>query len=418
MSRYLLAFLTEVPKFDNRLTSTSISIIFGPMICAPRGFGVPSIGPANQTLRIDPLVAHNQDGGTATTPPAAEDYSHLVSQSQDILLWLTQNWEHISAGLFEIDLDLGGAEDLKARLVIPTDVRSSSVPNLDPRPSTVPTPSVVSFSQPSLELRLPNKQRSHPNQHGTTFVLPPTISLPSSTFFVPKLPSTPYPQNSQDNYTLPPASIRRNIHNRVRSASTPSVPSEPFQQLAPITPLETSPPLPAKIELPLDPTDTSRKDSTGSMESTATLAEQPVLSKGGNGVLEIVLGKEIICEPAAAKVTSLEVVVVEPMIKEEATAVIAENKSEVEQLRGRVKQLEEEMKALAEKVEALLASEKTKVRCKAPLIESIPVFLCASADGFVSLRFRLTISPVLLVPPCSPRTQRILLLERNSRRPV
>lgn len=93
---YLLAFLTQVPKYENRLTQTSVSIIFGPMLVAPRGFGIPSIGPSDQLLKVPP-PALNPDG-SIITPRPSQDYSGLVGQSQAVLLWLTTNWDALSDG--------------------------------------------------------------------------------------------------------------------------------------------------------------------------------------------------------------------------------------------------------------------------------------------------------------------------------
>ena len=80
---YLLAFLGQLPLFpDNRLNVDSISIIFGPAICAPRGRGISGLGPA-------PV-------GRGSDASEAERISALVDDSQVVLSWLLRNWPKIS----------------------------------------------------------------------------------------------------------------------------------------------------------------------------------------------------------------------------------------------------------------------------------------------------------------------------------
>ncbi|WRT67622.1 uncharacterized protein IL334_004594 [Kwoniella shivajii] len=89
---YLLAFLGQLPLFpDNRLNIESISIIFGPAMCAARGKGISGLGPtvSGQSSRKDGFDP--------------DQVSDLVSKSQSVLGWLLRNWSGISEKVLEED---------------------------------------------------------------------------------------------------------------------------------------------------------------------------------------------------------------------------------------------------------------------------------------------------------------------------
>ncbi|OCF62335.1 hypothetical protein L486_02003 [Kwoniella mangroviensis CBS 10435] len=95
---YLLAFLGQLPLFpDNRLNVESISIIFGPAMCAARGKGISGLGPTVITN------ASTKSTGKATGTFDPEQVSDLVSKSQNVLGWLLRNWGGISEKVLEDD---------------------------------------------------------------------------------------------------------------------------------------------------------------------------------------------------------------------------------------------------------------------------------------------------------------------------
>ena len=86
---YLLAFLSHLPLHpDNRLNIDSISIIFGPAICAPRGRGISGLGPV-------PVAARGSDASES------EVIAGIVDQSQVVLNWLVRHWPKISKGILQ-----------------------------------------------------------------------------------------------------------------------------------------------------------------------------------------------------------------------------------------------------------------------------------------------------------------------------
>ncbi|OCF43932.1 hypothetical protein I317_02202 [Kwoniella heveanensis CBS 569] len=88
---YLLAFLGQLPLFpDNRLNIESISIIFGPAMCAARNKGISGLGPTVSSSK-------NKDGYDP------EEVSELVGKSQSVLAWLLRNWGAISEKVLEED---------------------------------------------------------------------------------------------------------------------------------------------------------------------------------------------------------------------------------------------------------------------------------------------------------------------------
>ena len=87
---YLLAFLGQLPLFpENRLNIDSISIIFGPALCAPRDKGIPGLGSAS----AGPDVVDQAETST------------LVTRSQNILGWLLRHWGDISERVLEPEED-------------------------------------------------------------------------------------------------------------------------------------------------------------------------------------------------------------------------------------------------------------------------------------------------------------------------
>jgi len=118
---YLLAFLGQLPLFpDNRLNVESISIIFGPAICAARGKGISGLGMGSTA------------GGKGPQDP--DEISNLVNQSQSTLAWLLRNWAAISEKVLEPALDEDGvigegeakAIPVDPRLLSPIDLRAVS----------------------------------------------------------------------------------------------------------------------------------------------------------------------------------------------------------------------------------------------------------------------------------------------------
>ncbi|WVQ96811.1 hypothetical protein IAU59_003918 [Kwoniella sp. CBS 9459] len=94
---YLLAFLGQLPLFpDNRLNVESISIIFGPAMCAARNKGISGLGPTVSTSK-------NKDGYDP------EKVSELVRKSQSVLAWLLKNWGAISEKVLEGEDTMGSS---------------------------------------------------------------------------------------------------------------------------------------------------------------------------------------------------------------------------------------------------------------------------------------------------------------------
>ncbi|WVR06221.1 hypothetical protein IAU60_003251 [Kwoniella sp. DSM 27419] len=102
---YLLAFLGQLPLFpDNRLNIESISIIFGPAMCAARNRGVAGLGPTTSGGPGGGAVGGSSflsgSGGRKTnrggTEGEADAVSNLVEKSQAVLAWLLRNWAGIS----------------------------------------------------------------------------------------------------------------------------------------------------------------------------------------------------------------------------------------------------------------------------------------------------------------------------------
>nr|XP_019045833.1 hypothetical protein I302_06224 [Kwoniella bestiolae CBS 10118]OCF24763.1 hypothetical protein I302_06224 [Kwoniella bestiolae CBS 10118] len=137
---YLLAFLGQLPLFpDNRLNIESISIIFGPAMCAARGKGISGLGPSVITNSNN---TKNVKGGKGTFDP--DSVSELVAKSQNVLGWLLRHWGGISEKVLEEE-DLtttnnAGTEDMvnkekkikkekqviDPRLLSPIDLRGSN----------------------------------------------------------------------------------------------------------------------------------------------------------------------------------------------------------------------------------------------------------------------------------------------------
>lgn len=147
---YLLAFLGQLPLFpDNRLNVESISIIFGPAICAARGKGISGLG--------------NGSGGKVTHDP--EVVSNLVNQSQATLAWLLRNWAAISEKVldppFEEDLEAGEKKDREVssavdpRLLSPIDLRTAPGEGSNPftRPRSQTTVSKPKPAAPPMQGR-------------------------------------------------------------------------------------------------------------------------------------------------------------------------------------------------------------------------------------------------------------------------
>lgn len=121
---YPLAFLGQLPLFpDNRLNVESISIIFGPAICAARGKGISGLG-------------MGASGGKLSHDP--DVVSNLVNQSQATLAWLLRNWAAISEKVLDPPFDDDEADATKAkdktgknalvdpRLLSPIDLRTAA----------------------------------------------------------------------------------------------------------------------------------------------------------------------------------------------------------------------------------------------------------------------------------------------------
>ncbi|KAK4686251.1 hypothetical protein P7C73_g3879, partial [Tremellales sp. Uapishka_1] len=137
---YLLAFLGQLPLFsENRLNVESISIIFGPAMCAARGKGISGLGPSSQRG-----VEHDPD-----------EVSNLVNQSQVTLGWLLRHWSSISEKVLDpaFEIDTVGHTDLAtetplpdSRLLSPIDLRpvnlsaKASIPIMDPVPVPLSSP--------------------------------------------------------------------------------------------------------------------------------------------------------------------------------------------------------------------------------------------------------------------------------------
>ncbi|WWC70599.1 uncharacterized protein I206_104550 [Kwoniella pini CBS 10737] len=106
---YLLAFLAQLPLFsDNRLNIESISIIFGPAMCAARGKGISGLGPTVSSNSTSVNNSNTIGGGIRrgiynhnTFDP--DMISDLVSKSQNVLSWLLKNWSSISEKVLEDD---------------------------------------------------------------------------------------------------------------------------------------------------------------------------------------------------------------------------------------------------------------------------------------------------------------------------
>jgi hypothetical protein len=121
---YLLAFLGQLPLFpDNRLNVESISIIFGPAVCAARGKGISGLG-------------MGASGGKLSHDP--DVVSNLVNQSQATLAWLLRNWAAISEKVLDPPFDDDETDASKGkekgennafvdpRLLSPIDLRSAA----------------------------------------------------------------------------------------------------------------------------------------------------------------------------------------------------------------------------------------------------------------------------------------------------
>lgn len=118
---YLLAFLGQLPLFpDNRLNVESISIIFGPAMCATRGKGISGLGPSTAVGR----------NGKEHDP---EQVSNLVNQSQSTLAWLLKHWAAISEKVLDPPFEEADAQvkddrktPIDPKLLSPIDLRTSS----------------------------------------------------------------------------------------------------------------------------------------------------------------------------------------------------------------------------------------------------------------------------------------------------
>nr|XP_018262536.1 uncharacterized protein I303_05553 [Kwoniella dejecticola CBS 10117]OBR84694.1 hypothetical protein I303_05553 [Kwoniella dejecticola CBS 10117] len=103
---YLLAFLGQLPLFpDNRLNVESISIIFGPAMCAARGKGISGLGPTVSSATFGDGRRGNTTTGQGHSPKVfdPDKISDLVSKSQNVLSWLLRNWASISEKVLEDD---------------------------------------------------------------------------------------------------------------------------------------------------------------------------------------------------------------------------------------------------------------------------------------------------------------------------
>ena len=154
---YLLAFLGQLPLFpDNRLNIESISIIFGPAMCAARGKGISGLGPSTSGRGVE----HDP-----------ENVSDLVNRSQSTLGWLLRNWAAISEKVLDPPLEDGdlaenggkenkGDAKIDSKLLSPIDLRSSidaspfvrSKAEASPSPAStqaVKTPASINISRHS-----------------------------------------------------------------------------------------------------------------------------------------------------------------------------------------------------------------------------------------------------------------------------
>lgn len=115
---YLLAFLGQLPLYpDNRLNTESISIIFGPAMCAARGKGIAGLGPSSSSgFKGNGIGNGNGNsngngggGGSGSGGNGAEHdpemVSELVNTSQGVLGWLLKHSVRISEKV------LDGSED-------------------------------------------------------------------------------------------------------------------------------------------------------------------------------------------------------------------------------------------------------------------------------------------------------------------
>ena len=169
---YLLAFLSQLPLFpDNRLNIDSISIIFGPAMCAARGKGISGLGPST-------------NGRGVETDP--EQVSNHVNQSQSILAWLLRHWAAISEKVLDPPLEenevniekLNKEKNLDAkvdpRLLSPIDLRSTSTtdtsPFIRPRIESAPSSTTTSLSSPIIQTPVPTKlSRNSSSSSSTAF---------------------------------------------------------------------------------------------------------------------------------------------------------------------------------------------------------------------------------------------------------
>ncbi|WWC88841.1 uncharacterized protein L201_003756 [Kwoniella dendrophila CBS 6074] len=108
---YLLAFLGQLPLFpDNRLNIESISIIFGPAMCASRGKGISGLGPGPTNTSHNNSHSNNINNNNSSNNTFDSDsVSDLVSKSQNVLSWLLKNWSGISEKVLEDDESLSSS---------------------------------------------------------------------------------------------------------------------------------------------------------------------------------------------------------------------------------------------------------------------------------------------------------------------
>ncbi|ORX40246.1 hypothetical protein BD324DRAFT_679276 [Kockovaella imperatae] len=135
---YLLAFLGQLPLFpDNRLNIDSISIIFGPAVCAPRGKGISGLGPV-------PV-------GRGSDASESDKISALVNDSQVVLAWLLKNWGDLSAKMLqddseELSMSSSSCSPYDPRLLSPIDLRGATAgdspysgrPSMESKPAVDP----------------------------------------------------------------------------------------------------------------------------------------------------------------------------------------------------------------------------------------------------------------------------------------
>lgn len=173
---YLLAFLGQLPLFpDNRLNVESISIIFGPAICAARGKGISGLGPSTSGQRG---VEHDPDS-----------ISMLVNQSQATLGWLLRNWSAISEkvldppddGEGERGKEENGGKKVDPRLLSPIDLRGGlprETPYRDPKQAA---PSSALTNQDKLQPIELARDTSSGSEESTTSDTATTSSPPCTT---------------------------------------------------------------------------------------------------------------------------------------------------------------------------------------------------------------------------------------------